>query len=276
MDFYYHRRYRGGVKGVIFDWAGTTVDYGCIAPAGAFIELFRSRGVEITAEQARAPMGLHKREHIRTIAQMDDVARRWEMGNGKRPTEADIESMFAQFIPSLMRAIDHHSDVIPGVVDVVTALRSGGVRIGSTTGYNREIMEVVTKIAHRQGYEPEVVVCADEVEQARPAPWMALRAAERLGVYPAEALVKVGDTPADVGEGLNAGMWTVAVVRHGNEVGLSEVELSEVKPEERELRVAQAAERLARTGAHYVIDSVRELEPVIAAINARLHAGEKP
>lgn len=276
MEFTYRRHYRSSVKGVIFDWAGTTVDYGCMAPAGTFVELFQSRGVDITAQQAREPMGLHKRDHISAIAHMEDVARKWEIGNGKRPTEADIDSMFEQFVPALIRSIEQHSDVIPGTVDTVTEIRSKGIRIGSTTGYSREIMEKVSAAARLQGYEPEVLVCADEVKQARPAPWMAIRAAEQLGLYPLEALVKVGDTPADVAEGLNAGMWSVAVVRHGNEVGLSEVELSEVRPDLRDQRIAQAADRLARAGAHYVIDSIRDLPATIEAIEARLRNGEKP
>ena len=67
-------------QAVIFDWAGTTVDYGSRAPTQAFIEIFRRRGIEITEPEARGPMGLTKRDHIAAIAALPRVARIWRLG----------------------------------------------------------------------------------------------------------------------------------------------------------------------------------------------------
>lgn len=50
------------IECVIFDWAGTVVDYGCMAPVGAFTKVFSNRGIDITIAEARAPMGLHKKK----------------------------------------------------------------------------------------------------------------------------------------------------------------------------------------------------------------------
>ena len=44
------------IKGVIFDWAGTTVDFGCTSPVSAFKEAFRRAGIDVTDEEVRAPM----------------------------------------------------------------------------------------------------------------------------------------------------------------------------------------------------------------------------
>ena len=55
MEFNYHRTYRGPIKLVILDWAGTTLDYGCYAPAIAFIEAFKQQAGESRMEQARGP-----------------------------------------------------------------------------------------------------------------------------------------------------------------------------------------------------------------------------
>ena len=41
--FRYRRAYAGPVRAVVFDWAGTTVDYGSRAPVAAFAEVFRRR-----------------------------------------------------------------------------------------------------------------------------------------------------------------------------------------------------------------------------------------
>lgn len=59
----------GRVKTVIFDWAGTTVDYGCFAPLKVFLEIFRRRGIEVTIAEARGPMGRMKRDHIRAMCE---------------------------------------------------------------------------------------------------------------------------------------------------------------------------------------------------------------
>lgn len=61
------------IEAVIFDWAGTTVDYGCFAPVQAFVEAFKSFGIEPTMEEVRKPMGMLKIDHIRTMMQMETV-----------------------------------------------------------------------------------------------------------------------------------------------------------------------------------------------------------
>lgn len=276
MEFNFRRHYCGSIKAVIFDWAGTTCDFGCMAPAAVFIEVFLRRGIKVTSEQAREPMGMHKKDHIRAMAQMEPIATQWRAKFGAVPSEPDVESLFQQFVPMQLEAIGKHADVIPGTVECVNALRTRGLKIGATTGYNVEMMNVLATEAKRQGYAPDVSVAVTEVPAGRPAPWMALECAKRLGVYPVESIVKVGDTPADIGEGLNAGMWTVGVVQHGNEVGLTEAELAALDAADRAARFDRAQNRLAQSGAHYVVATIAEIPAVVDVINARLARGEKP
>ena len=79
MDFVFQRTYRGTLKAVLLDWAGTTMDYGCFAPAVVFMEVYKRKGVEISIEEARAPMGAHKKVHIRQISKDENVARAVEV-----------------------------------------------------------------------------------------------------------------------------------------------------------------------------------------------------
>ena len=106
---------------------------------------------------------------------------------------------------------------------------SAGLKIGTTTGYNAEMMRVLAAEAARRGFEPDCIVTSDMVPEGRPAPWMALKAAAELGVYPMCAIVKIGDTIPDIQEGLNAGMWTIAVAATGNELGLSQPEAESLR-----------------------------------------------
>lgn len=276
MDFVTQRSYRGRLKAAIFDWAGTTVDYGCCAPAGAFQELFRRNGMEATIAQAREPMGMHKRDHIAVMLAMPDIARQWEGAHGAPPTEADLERLFNDFIPLQLDALPNFLDVIPGVPETVDAMRGRGMKIGATTGYNEAMMGLCQEAAARAGYIPDVSIAVTQVLAGRPAPWMAVKAAMELQIFPWESIVKIGDTVTDVLEGLNAGMWTIAVTRTGNEVGLSRQEVESLPPETLTPLLERAHTKLAQAGAHYVVESVADVLPLLDAIEIRLARGERP
>jgi phosphonoacetaldehyde hydrolase len=264
------------VTAIVFDWAGTTVDFGSRAPAIVFQEIFRRCGVDITAAQAREPMGMAKRDHIASILAMPEVARAWRAAHGREGQSADIDAMYEEFLPLQREVLKQHSDVIPGVPEAVEACRRMGLKIGSTTGYTRALMEIVSAAAKQQGYEPECVLCAEDAPRGRPAPYLLYEAAMRLDAYPLWTMVAVDDTPVGIEAGRNAGCWTVGITRAGNCVGLSREEIDALPPDEARRMCAQAARRLKSAGAHYTIDSAADIVQVVLDIERRLEAGESP
>lgn len=258
----------GHIEAVIFDWAGTTVDQGCMAPIAAFIEVFRRRGITVSAAAARGPMGIHKRAHIERLAALPEVAAAWHALYGRLPTAADVDAMFADFVPLQLSVLRDHAEPVVGCVEAVAALRARGLRIGSTTGFTRAMMDVLAPEARRRGFAPDVIVAADEVPRARPFPDMCLRNVVELGVSSASACVKVDDTVVGIEEGLRAGMWTVGVVMTGNEVGCTLAELEAMRPEARARLRAEGTAHLRAAGAHVVVDGIAELPRVIAEIEA--------
>lgn len=261
------------LRAVILDWAGTTVDFGCQGPVAVLLEIFDERGVPITAAEARDSMGLLKKDQIRAICGLDSVRQRWRAKFGGEPGESDVEELFAAFIPRQISVLDQHAEVIPGVVEAVDRMRRRGLRIGTTTGYTRPMLEVLLQRAAAQGYRPDSAVCPDDVGGGRPMPWRCYRNAIDLKVYPLSACVKIGDTVSDVQEGLNAGMWTVGVAATGNETGWTLSEYRQTGEAERSARIAEARARLERAGAHYVADSVGECDAILDAIEERAAAG---
>jgi phosphonoacetaldehyde hydrolase len=268
--------YTGPLKAVILDWAGTIVDYGSCAPAGVFVEVFARRGVPITMAQARGPMGSEKRAHVAAITAMPEVADAWKRTHGRPCADADIDAMYTDFVPLQIESLPRFADLIPGTFEAVADFRKRGLKIGTNTGYNAEMMRVLAPETARRGFEPDCIVTSDTVPEGRPAPWMALQAAAELGVYPMSAIVKIGDTIPDIHEGLNAGMWTIAVAATGNELGLSQPEAEALPPDEREARLAGARERLLMAGAHYVVDGIADTPPILDQIENRLADGERP
>jgi phosphonoacetaldehyde hydrolase len=264
------------VKAVIFDWAGTAIDYGSLAPMGVFVETFAEFGVPISVAEAREPMGMAKRPHIAAILAQPRVADAWRKKHGRTATETDIDAIYAAFVPKNVAVAARYADVIPGVADVVGRLRRGGVKIGSTTGYTREIMAEILPVASAQGFAPDSLVCTGDTKEGRPSPLMLYRSFLDLGVWPAWGVVKVDDTEVGIAEGLNAGAWTVGVSVTGNAFGLSKDESKALSQAEFERLRAAATAKLAKAGAHYVIDSAADLIPVVETIDARLGRGERP
>ena len=207
------------VEAVIFDWSGTVVDFGSRAPAAAFVEVFREFGIELTVAEARGPMGLPKRDHIRKLGDLPRVAAVWRKVHGRAFDEADVDRIHDCFEPLTARVAADHARLVPGAAQVAAELRRRGIRIGSTTGYTRPIMESVLPLAARQGFAPDNLVCAGDLPAGRPTPLMMYRCFVDLAVWPAAAVVKVDDTAPGIEEATAAGSWAIGVAMSGNAVG---------------------------------------------------------
>jgi len=270
------RSYSGPLRAVILDWAGTTVDHGSLAPVRVLQQVFARRGVPISEAQARRDMGVLKKDHIRKMLFEPNVSARWRDAVGHEPTEADVESLFANFVPLQLECLVKFSAVIDGVAETVARLRKRGIKIGSTTGYTRAMLDVILHPAAEQGYQPDCAITPDDVGGGRPHPWMIFANAIRLQVEPLAAIVKIGDTAVDIEEGLRAGVWTIGVARTGNMIGLSGEDFAALAPAEQTTRLKNARIALSAAGAHEVIDAVADCEVALDAIEARIRHGDRP
>ena len=268
--------YTGPVQAVVLDWAGTAVDYGCMGPVAVFIEAFHRLGVEVTAAEARLPMGLMKKDHVRAMCRMPTVIARWEGVHGRVPEEKDVEAVYDYVQPLMTSTILRHAELIPGLLEATGHWRARGVKIGSCTGYTFAMMQPLLHEARKRGYAPDSVVCPSDVPAGRPYPWMCYQNAINLQVYPLEAMVKIGDTVSDIQEGLNAGMWTIGVTRTGNELGLTEAEVAGLDPAVLRTRLGSIGDRLRAAGTHYVAEGIWDCPAVVDEINERLGRGERP
>lgn len=264
------------IQAVIFDWAGTTIDYGCMAPKNVFVEIFKRMGIVITDAEAREPMGQNKIDHIRAILKMPQVTKNWVKHYGSMWTEDIVEKMYNDFIPLQVKVVANYSELIPGILELQNELRNRNIKIGSTTGYNQEIMDVVSIKAAEQGFKPDYIVCSSDVTAGRPSPWMALKNASELNVYPLSNIVKVGDTVADIKEGVNACMWSVGIIVSSNEMGLTYDEVRSLDINDLEQRIENIIVKFFDAGAHAVISTIDELPALIDKINLRLNNGLTP
>jgi phosphonoacetaldehyde hydrolase len=269
-------RHRGPLKAVVLDWAGTILDHGSRAPVLAFVQVFARHGYTVTEAQARVPMGTAKREHLTAILAMPEVDAQVRAMQGRAPSEADVDALYAAFETAQLEVIRETSTLLPGLLEVVAGLRARGVKVGTTTGYTRAMSDACAALAAEQGFVPDARFSVTDVPQARPAPWMVFDNLRTLGVWPPSAVLKIGDTAADLAEGHAAGCWTLGLVGPGNELGLDLDAYRSLSPEERERRLSVGRQRLLDHGAHFVADDWSDVPAVIEHIERRLLEGETP
>ncbi len=264
------------VKGIIFDWAGTTVDYGCFAPVITFMEIFSDYKIKLTLEEIMEPMGIHKKEHIKTLLELDRIKKLWISKYGAEPDEGNVDELYVRFEPKLISKLKDFAEPNPYVVSVVKELKTMGLKIGSTTGYTRKMMNELVPYAEKKGYSPDNIVTSDEVIKGRPHPFMCYKNALDLGIYPLETIIKVGDTIADIREGVNASMWSVGIVLGSSLLGMTKEETEKCDPGILKQKMEKVEEKFSKSGAHFVIDDIRDLPPLVGLINSKLEKNEKP
>ncbi len=264
------------IPAVFLDWAGTAVDHGSIAPVRALENIFHDFGIAVPALLIRRYMGLAKKDHIRKLLQEPEVNDQWIALHPTPPHERDVEQMYANFEPQMMEVLAGYATVIPGVAETVEAMRAQGMKIAGTTGYTRAMLDRLETLAANQGYRTDRSLAPEDAGGGRPFPWMCYRLAMDLRIYPLFACVKIGDTEADISEGLNAGMWTIGVTRSGNTVGLPEADWWKLDTGEQKQLLAHAEQELCSAGAHYTAETIAHTLPILEEIALRIAAGERP
>lgn len=255
------------IEAVIFDWAGTTVDYGCFAPVQAFMESFAHFHIPVTIEETRKPMGMLKIEHIRTMLKMERIAGLWKREYGRFADDKDVQAVYKQFEPKLLSILKDFSSPKPFVLETMEQLRRMGIKVGSTTGYTDKMMNIVVPRAAELGYSPDFWVSPDSVGGAgRPSPYMIFKNLQELHVSSVYHAVKVGDTVSDIQEGVNAGVWSVGIVEGSSELGMSQAEWNALPEAEREILVKKVEKTFRDAGAHFVLSNLSGLPDLICAL----------
>jgi phosphonoacetaldehyde hydrolase len=245
-------------EAVIFDWAGTTVDYGCFAPVQTFIEVFKEYGITPTMEETRKPMGMLKWDHIKTMLSMERINQEFQKIYGRKPEDDDVTAMHDLFLSKLLRVLNLFAEPKEYVLETVEKLRNAGIKIGSTTGYTDQMMEIVVREAKKAGYEPDCIITPDSVSHmGRPYPYMIFKNMEALKVTSIKKVLKVGDTISDILEAKNAGVMAVGIVEGSSEMGLTKAEYEALPDVERSVRAEAVRARYIEAGADYVITDIR-------------------
>lgn len=210
-----------GVRGVIFDLAGTLIDSGCRAPVHAMITAFARNGLLVTDEIVRADMGLPKRAHIKAILDKSVMKSQWECVFNNLPRDVDIDRIYKCTNLELKQIVGYYSKPTPSAVELLHYLQANGIRIGITTGYSRDIINSLEDQLYKAGIIYNNLVCADEVRNPRPKGGMINKIMGEWEIYNFgnHQFVKIGDTIADIQEAHSAHLKSCQVIDTCSDLG---------------------------------------------------------
>lgn len=232
--------------------------------------MFQEYGINITLAQAREPMGLPKIEHIKQILQNSDVSEQFLAKYGRAWEQKDLVEMNSKFESFLFATLHNFATPMPNVIQTLNQQRAQGIKIGSTTGYTQAMMQIVRQCAAEQGYVVDNLVTPNDVPAGRPAPYMIYRNMIDLAIDSVDKVVKVGDTIADIREGVAANVWSVGIIEGSSELGLTQSELENMPIEKLTALKASVRNRMIEAGANFVLNSIADLPACIERINTEL------
>lgn len=230
----------------------------------AFADSFAEFGVIPTMDEVRAPMGMLKRDHVRTMLQMERISGLWKQVHGREFTEEDVEAVYLRSESRIMELLDQFTDLKPYVKETVEELRRRGLKIGSTTGYTDEMMQVVDSCSCEKGIFSGLLVQSRAVGQkGRPFPYMIFRNMEELKLSDVRKVMKVGDTVSDIRGRKKCWHLYPWGYRRKLAVGLSQREFEALSPEERAQLCEQARKKYLEAGADCVVNDIRGILELI-------------
>lgn len=205
---------------VVFDMAGTTfVDRGEIEEC--FLEACQRSGLDVTGAQINAMMGWSKIVVFQTF---------WKEKLGENHPDLDAKvtesyDLFREILENFYRNETLHPT--EGAVETINWLRANGVKVVLNTGFYRVVTDIIlAKLGWDKGLNAQYVaegesfidmsITSDEVEKGRPHAYMIRKAMAQFGITDPKRVVKVGDTPVDLGEGRSADCLFSLAVTNGS------------------------------------------------------------
>ena len=210
----------GKISMVMFDLSGTTVhdDTGvrdCLYKAA------QEFGLKTTQEEILLHMGTNK-IHLYQFLIARERGKKIDMKDFERIKDPETYEpaikVFDRYEEIMIEHYRNEVKEVPGAADTFRWCHKHGIKVATDTGFHREITEAIME---GLGWVRDGLVdLSVDVEHipgqiGRPAPFMIFYAMVHLDVQSVHEVIKIGDTPADMLEGRNAGCRGVVGVLSG-------------------------------------------------------------
>lgn len=210
---------------VVFDMAGTTIEDGGQV-LDAFAVALRKQQISVTAADLQSWRGASKHEVLRAFVER-------QFG----PNALDYDWRVDQAYTDFRRALEASyaragARAVQGAEQTFGWLKERGIKIALTTGFYRQVTDVILASVGWEAGTIDASICSDDVTQGRPAPYMIFRAMEATGVTNVRKVAKIGDTLLDLlaGQNAGAGMLVGVLSGSGTRQTLQDVDQAQIIP----------------------------------------------
>lgn len=258
------------VRACIFDLGGTIVDKYSRTPFISLKKCFKKRNILLDDKLIFKDMGMHKLDHIKEILKDPYIRVDWKNKFGKFPEKGvDELKIFEDFNKIQKINTEDYLDIIPETRRTIEYLNNRRIKIGATTGFNKEITDLVSKKLNDNKIFIDSYVSSTCLEKpSRPAPYMVMENMNRLNINNPKSIIKVDDTQVGIEEGKNAGCVTVGVYRWSTYMKICDVENEyKIPRDDFELKIAESKETLSKAEPDFLIRSLDELPLIIKFLN---------
>jgi len=272
------------IKACIFDLGGTIIDRYSLTPIIAFKNTFLNHKMILPNHLLLANMGMNKKDHIEHIVKHESIKNQWFKNKKKEIGDEEIEILYNDFKEIQKGYTVENMKIIPQTYRCITELRKRGIKIGVTTGSDKEQMDLVRDILERENIYLDNYVsstCLGPNSLGRPNPSMIIENMYKLDIDDPKRVIKIDDTRVGIKEGLNAGCWTVGVSRWSANMNVFTMEeankidnvLHSVTNNYSDSYYQLAKKKITsksildRSGSHYVIETLSDLTKIVDEIN---------
>ena len=259
------------IKACIFDLGGTIVDRYSLTPFLSLRKVFSDKCINVRDELLFKDMGKSKKEHINEIISDSIVRNQWIRINNCEPNKNDVDKLFNKFNEIQIESSKNLITVLPETKNCIDFLKKNNIKTGTTTGFNKENMEVIKdKLENSNIFIDSYVSSTCLNKPSRPRPFMIHKNLENLNIRTPNEVIKVDDTIVGIEEGLNADCITVGVARWSINMGIYNLsDAFKKKDIELKSNLKKSREVLESSGAHYVINTLDELPNLIKILNLK-------
>ena len=202
------------IRGVIFDLGGTLVDKYSLSPLVNLNKAFKHRHITLDNKVISKDMGLKKYDHIVAISKESEFKKQFQNIYNRSPVQEDLYDIHNIFNRLQNKYLQTNLEIIPEVKSAIDILKERNIKIGITTGFNKEQMNYCIKLLNKHNIYPDSAVsstCKDILP--RPMPHMIYENMITMGIENPSEILKVDDTCIGIEEGINAGCLTLGVAR---------------------------------------------------------------
>ncbi len=205
---------------VMFDLSGTTVhdDTGvrdCLYKAAVEFDL------KTTQEEILMNMGTNK-IHLYQFLIARSQGKKVDIEDFEKEinpeTEAEAVKIFDRYSEIMIAHYRNEVREVEGAADTFRWCHDHGIKVATDTGFHRDVTEaIMDSLGWVKDGLVDVSVDVEHVpgDRGRPAPFMIYHAMMQLDIQNIHEVLKIGDTPADMLEGYNAGCRGVVGVLSG-------------------------------------------------------------